>query len=170
MKISIETDVQWVAVGEPLCDTPSFHQWASAAVAASLLSAPRELASQDATYILTVRLVDEVESSALNEGFRSKSNPTNVLAFPAEQNVFAMVGSDEPELGDLIICLPVVVREASDQNKPVIAHLAHMVVHGTLHLLGFDHISEADADIMEALEVTVLASVGYSNPYQIDKD
>jgi probable rRNA maturation factor len=93
-----------------------------------------------------------------------------VLAFPAEDALFSMVSDEEPELGDLVICLPVVTLEAAEQGKSVIAHLAHMVVHGTLHLLGFDHISESDAEVMEALEVTVLATLGYSNPYQLNKD
>jgi len=166
MNTALKTDVQWVAVGAHPCDTPSFNQWTAAAVAAGLHSAPRKLAMPNARYTITVRVVDEMESATLNDGFRSNSNPTNVLAFPAEDELFTRVGSDEAELGDLIICLPVVVREANDQNKPLIAHLAHMVVHGTLHLLGFDHISEADAEFMETLEVTVLASLGYSNPYQ----
>jgi len=170
MTFVIQTDVQWAAVGEPLCDITTFKEWADAAVLASVDTAPRSLQDFPRPRMLTIRIVDAAESAALNQGFRSKPGATNVLAFPAEDGLFSMISDEQPELGDLAICLPVVTREAAEQGKPIIAHLAHMVVHGTLHLLGFDHISESDAEVMEALEVTVLATLGYSNPYQQKKD
>ena len=106
---------------------------------------------------VTVRVVDEAESAQLNQRFRGKSGPTNVLSFPY----------DEPELlGDVAICAAVVEREASEQAKPVIHHWAHMVVHGVLHLRGYDHIDETDAARMEAEEVRLLAGFAIPDPYQ----
>lgn len=108
-----------------------------------------------------VRIVDEAESQELNGTYRGKDKPTNVLSFEAE----LPPGVDVPLLGDLAICAPVVEREAVEQNKTEIAHWAHMVVHGTLHLLGFDHIADDEAEQMEALEVQILSKLGYNNPY-----
>ena len=110
---------------------------------------------------LTVRIVDETESAALNEEYRNKSNATNVLSFPFEC-------PEEVELnllGDLVICAPVVEREAKEQEKNSQAHWAHMIVHGVLHLLGYDHIEEAEAETMEAREVKIMENLGFPNPY-----
>lgn len=110
---------------------------------------------------LTVRIVDETESAALNEEYRNKTGSTNVLSFPFEC-------PDEVELnllGDLVICAPVVEREAKQQGKQSQAHWAHMLVHGVLHLLGYDHIEDQDAEKMEAREVEIMALLGFSNPY-----
>ena len=112
---------------------------------------------------LTVRLVDERESQQLNHEYRQKNKPTNVLSFPAELPDFV----DLPLLGDLIICAPVVAKEAKEQHKVLSAHWAHMVIHGTLHLLGYDHIDENDATQMEAIETTILASMGIACPYTL---
>jgi probable rRNA maturation factor len=106
-------------------------------------------------------LVDEPESRALNERYRGKDRPTNVLSFPAE----LPEELDIPLLGDIVICAPLVAEEASSQGKPVEAHWAHLVVHGVLHLLGHDHQLESEAREMEALEVELLASLGFPNPY-----
>ncbi len=111
---------------------------------------------------LTVRLVGWPESRRLNEHFRGKTGPTNVLAFPA--------ASDEAvaaeEFGDLVICLPLVYREAREQGKPPLQHLAHLVVHGVLHLRGFDHESVAAARRMEQAEVKILGRLGFPDPYR----
>lgn len=110
---------------------------------------------------LTVRIVDETESAALNEEYRNKTGSTNVLSFPFEC-------PDEVELnllGDLVICASVVEREAKQQGKQSQAHWAHMLVHGVLHLLGYDHIEDQDAEKMEAREVEIMALLGFSNPY-----
>lgn len=115
---------------------------------------------------VTVRLVDEAESQALNRDYRGKDKPTNVLSFPFE----APPGIALPLLGDLVICRQVVEREAAEQNKPLQAHWAHMVVHGCLHLLGFDHIKDDEAEEMEAREVAILAGLGMDNPYQDDDE
>ncbi|WHI52144.1 rRNA maturation RNase YbeY [Microbulbifer sp. MLAF003] len=110
---------------------------------------------------LAVRIVDEEESQQLNSQYRGKDKPTNVLSFhtdfPAELNL--------PLLGDLVICAPVVQMEADQQGKSISAHWAHMLVHGTLHLLGYDHIEDAEAEVMEQLETKLLAGLGYADPY-----
>lgn len=112
---------------------------------------------------LSVRLVDIDESAELNEQYRAKQGPTNVLSFPFD----APVEIEPRLLGDLVICVPVVVREAEEQGKAVDAHWAHMVVHGCLHLLGYDHIEDHEAEEMEALEVQILQSLEISNPYEM---
>jgi len=111
---------------------------------------------------LTVRIVDEEESAELNQAYRKKQGPTNVLSFPFE----APPGVELSLLGDIVICAPVVAREAREQGKAPEAHWAHMVVHGSLHLLGYDHIEAAEAEAMEALETAILARLGYPNPYE----
>ena len=110
---------------------------------------------------VTVRVVDEAEIAALNETYRGKSQATNVLSFTAEMPV-----ETQPRyLGDIVISAPVVQREARQQGKPVQAHWAHLVVHGVLHLLGYDHVAGDDAAGMENLEREILAEFGYADPY-----
>jgi probable rRNA maturation factor len=111
---------------------------------------------------LTIRVVDEEESAALNQQYRSRPGPTNVLSFPFETPPGA---PPTGLLGDLVICAPVVEREAGEQGKSIQAHWAHMVVHGTLHLLGHDHQQEAEATAMEALESDILTHLGFAPPY-----
>lgn len=129
-----------------------FEQWATAA-----------LTEVEEDCELSVRLVDEDESAELNEAYRNKQGPTNVLSFPFE----SPVPLTPRLLGDLIICVPVVEREAQQQNKPLQAHWAHMVIHGCLHLLGYDHIEADEAEQMESLEINILQSLNISNPYVI---
>lgn len=111
---------------------------------------------------IVVRIVDEAESAELNLTYRGRPGATNVLSFPFE----APPGLELPHLGDLAICAPVVAREAREQGKAPEAHWAHMLVHGTLHLQGYDHENEAEARVMEALETEILARLGYPNPYE----
>ena len=114
---------------------------------------------------MTVRIVDESESHDLNLTYRGKDRPTNVLSFPFEC-------PDEvelPLLGDLVICRQVVEREAAEQEKPLIAHWAHMVVHGSLHLLGYDHIEDDEAEEMESLETQIMQGLGFDDPYLAEK-
>ena len=130
------------------------EQWATAAVQ-----------PQSDEVEMTVRIVDEAESHALNLNYRGKDRPTNVLSFPFEC-------PDEvelPLLGDLVICRQVVEREAQERDKPVMAHWAHMVVHGSLHLLGYDHIEDDEAEEMESLETQIMTGLGFADPYLGEK-
>ena len=130
------------------------EQWAAAAVQ-----------PQSDEVEMTVRIVDEAESHELNLNYRGKDRPTNVLSFPFEC-------PDEvelPLLGDLVICRQVVEREAQEQDKPVMAHWAHMVVHGSLHLLGYDHIKDDEAEEMESLETQIMTGLGFADPYLSEK-
>ena len=110
---------------------------------------------------LVIRVVDANESQKLNKTFRDKDYPTNVLSFPAD----IQLPEGPTILGDIAICLPVVKREADEQSKRFDQHFAHMVVHGCLHLMGYDHEDEDDADQMEAKEIGILENLGYPNPY-----
>lgn len=114
---------------------------------------------------LTIRIVDTEESHQLNHEYRGKDKPTNVLSFPFE----APPGIELDLLGDLIICRQVVEKEAEEQNKPLLAHWAHMVVHGSLHLLGYDHIEDDEAEEMESLEREIMQAMGYEDPYILEK-
>lgn len=108
---------------------------------------------------VTIRIVDEAEGQELNNTYRGKDYATNVLTFPL---------TEEPHLiGDIIICAPVVIKEAKEQNKSLEAHFAHLTVHGTLHLHGYDHLNDDQAGLMESIEVTTLQQLGYPNPYLI---
>ena len=135
-----------------------FRRWAEAALAGADFHDPCEM---------SVRIVGIAESAALNAGYRHKDGPTNVLSFPFETPPGIVL--DAELLGDLVICAPVVVREAGEQHKPEAAHWAHLTVHGTLHLLGYDHLDDAEAEAMEALEIRILAGLGYPNPYADDE-
>ncbi|MDZ7734779.1 MAG: rRNA maturation RNase YbeY [Gammaproteobacteria bacterium] len=117
---------------------------------------------QDRTHTeMTVRIVDEHEGSALNFQWRGKQGPTNVLSFPG-----GGMGDIAPALlGDIVVCAPIVAREAREQGKELQAHWAHMLIHGTLHLLGYDHQEPADAKRMEQLETDILCNFGYPDPY-----
>ncbi|MFZ7282162.1 rRNA maturation RNase YbeY [Avibacterium avium] len=131
-----------------------FQQWASVAVQAENLQPE-----------LTIRVVDEAESQSLNATYRGKDYPTNVLSFPFE----CPEEVELPLLGDLVICRQVVEREAQEQGKPLMAHWAHMVVHGCLHLLGYDHIEDAEAEEMESLETEIMQDLGFADPYLAEK-
>ncbi|HEX7341521.1 MAG TPA: rRNA maturation RNase YbeY [Rhodanobacteraceae bacterium] len=132
----------------------SFRHW----VAAALQGARRKTATE-----LSIRLVDINEGRALNHQYRDKDYATNVLSFPVD----LPAGVTTPLIGDLVICAPVVAREAAEQGKPVRHHWAHLTVHGVLHLLGYDHIVEAEAEVMEALETRILATLDIPDPYTV---
>jgi probable rRNA maturation factor len=108
---------------------------------------------------VTIRLVDETEGRALNLAYRGKDYATNVLTFPLAETPHLM--------GDIVICAPIVALEAREQNKSLAAHFAHLTVHGILHLHGYDHEKEAEAELMEAIEIQILSKLGYANPYLI---
>lgn len=130
------------------------EQWATAAV---------QPESDDVE--MTVRIVDEAESQTLNRTYRGKDRPTNVLSFPFECPTEVSL----PLLGDLVICRQVVEYEAAEQEKPLMAHWAHMVVHGSLHLLGYDHIDDSEAEEMESLETKIMQGLGFVDPYLVEK-
>lgn len=152
MAMVLDLEVQYGDTGtvSPLPTPEQIEAWVRAALE------PRLPAAQ-----LVVRIVDEIESRDLNERYRHGSGPTNVLSFPFEQPDML----DPPLLGDVLVCAPVVKREADEQDKPVDAHWAHMVVHGVLHLSGYDHETDGDAAVMEQLEQEILASLGIGDPY-----
>lgn len=110
---------------------------------------------------IVVRIVDEQESAELNEQYRHKSGPTNILSFPAD----LPEGIELDLLGDLVICAPVIEKEALEQNKILAHHWAHIIVHGVLHLLGYDHIDEMEAELMENKEIAILDKLRINNPY-----
>ena len=139
------------ATAAPAPEADDFRRW----VAAATDSAGR------ADWEVTIRLVDAAESQALNRDYRGRDAPTNVLSFAAD----LPAGVDLALLGDLVICAPVVIREAAEQAKPVAAHWAHMTVHGVLHLLGFDHVTSVEAECMEARERAIMARLGWPDPY-----
>ena len=150
--MTLELDLQ-IALDMPGLPTQSdFQRWTIAALDGAEFQEDAEL---------TIRLVNEAESTALNEIYRHKQGPTNVLSFPFE----APPGVESALLGDIVICAPVVLREAFSQEKPAEAHWAHLVTHGVLHLLGYDHQHEPHAETMEALEIRILAGLGYPDPY-----
>ncbi|VEB23409.1 rRNA maturation RNase YbeY [Avibacterium volantium] len=139
---------------ENLPTEQQFQQWATAAVQA-----------ENRQPEITIRVVDEAESQSLNATYRGKDYPTNVLSFPFE----CPEEVELPLLGDLVICRQVVEREAQEQGKPLMAHWAHMVVHGCLHLLGYDHIEDDEAEEMESLETEIMQDLGFADPYLAEK-
>ncbi|HDY97548.1 MAG TPA: rRNA maturation RNase YbeY [Pseudomonas sabulinigri] len=152
--MSIELDIQRASDAPDQPDDDSFLRWVGLALGAGT---DREL---------TIRLVDIDEGQSLNHTYRGKDYATNVLSFPAD----LPPELDLPLLGDLVVCAPVVAREATEQHKQLNAHWAHMVIHGCLHLLGYDHIDDAEADEMEALERELLAQLGIADPYLDDDE
>lgn len=135
---------------------PQFRKW----VLAALTGAGRRFDSD-----VAIQIVDAAEGQAMNLQYRGKDYATNVLSFPAEVPEGLPEDFDFPQLGDLVICAPVVAREAAEQGKALNDHYAHLTVHGVLHLLGFDHIEDGEAEEMEALERVILASLDIADPY-----
>jgi probable rRNA maturation factor len=153
-------DLQIASSAADLPDEQSLSRWCNSALQADLET---QTEGEDPLE-MTVRIVDEDESAELNQDYRGKSGPTNVLSFPFESPPEVKINL----LGDLVICAPVVAQEAREQSKSLSAHWAHMVVHGTLHLQGFDHIEDEDAAIMEELETTIILGLGFPAPYEND--
>ena len=152
----IELDLQLATEASDLPAEAQLRHWVELA-----------LRQRTADSELTIRLVDAEEGQELNRTYRHKDYATNVLSFPAEVPDGLL---DIPLLGDLVICVPVVEREAREQNKALEAHWAHLVIHGCLHLLGYDHIDDEEAEEMESLERQLLAELGYPDPYRDDEE
>ncbi|MEX2476477.1 rRNA maturation RNase YbeY [Marinobacter sp.] len=150
---TLTVDLQRAFEAPGIPDESAFGRWAACAW---LGNDPSEV---------TIRIVDTNEGAELNGQYRGKNGPTNVLSFPFE----APAGITVPLAGDLVICAPVIEKEAEDQHKALEAHWAHMVVHGMLHLQGYDHIEDNDAGVMEALEARLLEQLGFGNPYESEE-
>lgn len=145
-----DVDIQIAVEDQVLPDEAAFQRWVNTALSGRLEQAE-----------VCIRIVSPEESRELNLTWRGQDKPTNVLSFPFE----APPGIETYLIGDLAICAKVVAAEAEEQQKQLAAHWAHMVIHGVLHLIGFDHINDDDAEAMEALEVSLLAQLDISNPY-----
>jgi probable rRNA maturation factor len=156
----LELDLQNASAATDLPSEAQLRQWCELA-----------LRQRSADSELTIRLVDEAEGRELNHTWRHKDYATNVLSFPADvpDELGGIPLLDIPLLGDLVICVPVVEREAAEQGKTREAHWAHLVIHGCLHLLGYDHIEDEEAEEMEALERELLAELGHPDPYAADE-
>jgi len=171
----INVDIQYASDEPDLPDQEQFTHWVNIVLQAQTSHQngkgdnqenANTLAPQNAppsSLELTIRIVDEAESKQLNETWRQCPKPTNVLSFPFD----SPPGVELPLIGDIVICAPLVALEATEQHKSLVAHWAHLVIHGTLHLLGYDHIDETQAQIMEQLEINLLHDLGYPNPYLI---
>ncbi len=144
-------DLQVAISDDSLPTEASFRQWVTATLP------PDKIQSE-----LTIRIVGLEESRQLNAQYRHKDAPTNVLSFPSDPDLPLEIAF----LGDLVVCAPVVAQEAFDQNKDLDAHWAHMIVHGVLHLLGYDHIEPTEAEIMESLETSILVGLNFHCPYE----
>ncbi len=152
--VSLEVAVSYALPRKGVPAAASFRRWVAAALDTRIREAD-----------LALRIVGEDEGRALNRHYRGKDYATNVLSFPAERPPGLPKNARFPLLGDLVICAPVVAREATEQGKPLPAHYAHLTVHGALHLLGWDHDNDADAHAMEQLEREILAGLGIDDPY-----
>lgn len=139
--------------GEASPEQPELQRWIAVALAEVNLDSDTEL---------TLRIVGEAEMKELNGRYRNIHRPTNVLSFVADLPPQLQL----PLLGDIVICAPLVRLEAQEQGKPLTAHWAHLVVHGALHLLGYDHVDDAEAQRMEQLETTILGKLGFAAPYE----
>ncbi|MES5815631.1 rRNA maturation RNase YbeY [Pseudoxanthomonas sp. Soil82] len=148
--VRLDVSVSYAAPRTGVPAATSFRKWVAAALRGRIREAD-----------LAIRIVGAKEGRALNRHYRGKDYATNVLSFPAE----LPEGVKMPLLGDLVICAPVVAREAKEQRKPAVAHYAHLTVHGVLHLLGWDHDDDKEAEAMEQLERDILAELGLPDPY-----
>lgn len=149
-----DIDLQVACEDTELPTEAQFQHWVDTALA-YVSNEPHQI------FELTIRLVNSDESQQLNKQYRKKDKPTNVLSFPFE----VPEGVELNLLGDLVICIDVMKHEAQEQNKALLDHWSHLVIHGCLHLVGFDHISDEEANEMEAIEIAILAQLGINNPY-----
>lgn len=154
--VRLDVSVGYAVPRAGLPSAVSFRRWVAAALHGRILEAD-----------LAIRIVDNKEGRALNRHYRGKDYATNVLSFPAEiaEGVKMPKGVKMPLLGDLVLCAPVIAREAREQKKALAEHYAHLTVHGALHLLGWDHEDEREAEAMEQLEREILATLGIDDPY-----
>jgi probable rRNA maturation factor len=156
MSLRLKLYIQIALDIQALPDAHNLHRWVTAALTGAKYKGRQAE--------LTIRMVNETESADLNEAYRYKKGPTNILSFP-----FTAPMKISP-LGDIVICAPVVIREAMNLGINLDAHWAHLIVHGVLHLLGHDHDNKDKAEIMESLEIRILAWLGYPDPYGDPQD
>ena len=151
----VEFEVQRVSTSASIPDDERFRLWAETA-----------LAGKGENFSFGIRVVDEDEAQRFNREYRHKDYATNILSFPTDLPEDLPADIRHSQLGDLLICAPVVTREALQQQRSELDHWAHLLVHGILHLLGYDHERAEDADVMESLETEILAKLGIGDPYQ----
>ena len=154
--MTVQVDIQIAVEDKSVPESGDITLWINHALQAS---------GRGGEFEVSVRVVDETEMQELNGKFRDQNKPTNVLSFPASP-IDGLPNDTELPLGDIVICAGIVRREAEEQNKAISDHWAHMLVHGTLHLLGFDHINDSDAAIRENLEIQIMTNHGIANPYR----
>jgi len=155
MSRHIQLAIQNESIASPIPRKKLLKKWVRAALSEQFTEAE-----------ITLRFVDAAEGQSLNRDYRQKDYATNVLTFTFDEDL----PPGAPLMGDLVLCGSVIEREAIAQNKPLLAHYCHMIVHGTLHLQGFDHIDEAEAEAMEALETQIVTKLGYDDPYLSEKE
>lgn len=153
--MTIQVDVQRVSADTSIPADDVLADWVSRAIESAAAGMSAEVA---------VRIVDADEIRTMNREYRDKDRPTNVLSFPAGP-IEGMPAAEPVPLGDVVVCAPIVRDEATAQGKPLVDHWAHMLVHGTLHLLGYDHAADDEAATMEALETRILLAAGVADPY-----
>ena len=163
---ALELEVQFGTARRGVPHSRRMRAWAEAAYRTGHLSSHRTRSRYTSVppAQVSLRIVGAAESRKLNREWRGKDKPTNVLSFPAGEML--MPDTTRMSLGDLAICVPVVAREAKEQHKQADAHWAHMVVHGVLHLLGYDHENDREAEAMEACERKILREFGFTDPYE----
>lgn len=166
-KLSLHLALIGVRAGVP--SKASLQRFACAAFDAALRAEPKRAQQFRGELGLGVRVVDADTARAANHAYRHKDYATNVLSFPFEVPP-GVKQFRQDYLGDLMLCSPVLAREANEQGKPLVAHYAHMCVHGVLHLLGYDHLRAREAERMEALETQILQGLGFADPYLAEKD
>lgn len=154
VQMRAEFEIQRASKSANIPDDDQFQQWINAIPV-----------RQDTGFALSIRVVEEPEARRFNREYRNKDYATNVLSFPAELPEGLPADIRQTQLGDLLICAPVVVREALERKRPEVNHWAHLTVHGILHLLGYDHEREEEATVMESLETEILNDLGISDPY-----
>lgn len=153
--MQLELEIQRCSKSDDIPRDEAFRLWAETA-----------LDGRQGLLSMTIRVVDEAEALGFNRDYRGKEYATNVLSFPAELPAGLPDDVRQSQLGDLLICAPVVAREAHEQRRPTNDHWAHLVIHGVLHLLGYDHQQRDEAEVMESLETVMLARLGIGDPYR----
>lgn len=166
----LQLELQPICISLTTPDSRSIQSWVKTTLSYMHTIKPIKPCLTQPVLTLTVRIVDEAEMHYLNHTYRGKNKSTNVLSFPSDLPSFVLSTLDEYPLGDIILCASVIEQEAFDQKKIVLHHWAHMIVHGTLHLLGYDHEIEQEAKMMQSYEQAILTQLGFPNPYDTPQE